>query len=85
LNQPQKLICKKCFDQPNDDGCKCGGYGYVAALKLCPSCGESGYFRPGAMTLYEGKKYSSLDNLEMVAHLDRPDNCLKCEEAKSKN
>ena len=81
-----EITCKKCFGkkelQSETGGCPgCGGFGYIAKKQQCPTCDRWGYFRPlNGMTVYEGKRYYSIDGLEMVAHIDRFSNCVHCEE-----
>jgi hypothetical protein len=79
-----QMVCQACDGESaeREGGCPgCGGYGYVAAVGQCPECKRRAWFRPGVFTAYEGKRYFSLDALEMVCHGDGA-NCIHCEEAK---
>lgn len=76
----EKITCKKCKDREKQEGCSiCGGYGYIAIEAKCPTCERTGLFRPGVYTHYEGKRYHSIDGLEMVAHMGGESNCVYCE------
>jgi hypothetical protein len=56
----QGLNCKK-------DGCShCGGFGEVFVVGKCSVCGNKYLTRPGVKTLYHGKRYTSVDGLELV-------------------
>lgn len=75
------IITCKDIKHSKENGCStCGGYGHVYARSHCPSCKKSGYFRPGAYTLYEGKRYKSMDGLRMVARMNADDICEECHE-----
>jgi len=70
MKEQKQLICKKCKDdtlETRKRGCSvCGGFRVIANLLSCPTCGRTGYFRPGAETSYAGKHFYSIDGLEMV-------------------
>ena len=55
--------CKK-------NGCySCGGYGYVLETAQCSNCLQEYWTRPGNYTIYDGKKFTSIDGLEITFHL----------------
>jgi hypothetical protein len=78
-----EIRCRAC--RPEDEGCRrCGGYKVLLVKRedICPKCETSAWVSPGVHTSYEGKRYVTFDGLEMVCHLDRPDNCAGCEEVR---
>lgn len=78
-----KITCKKEHDHKN--GCDfCGGYKYVFIKYRCSLCHRIGWFSPGPISVYEGKRYYSIDGLEMVYHMDKWFNCIYCENKKEK-
>lgn len=52
-------------------GCgECGGYEYTAEyVSICVNCNAKGWVRPGAVTIYDGKKMRTLDGKEYTVYL----------------
>ncbi len=62
------IPCQRCKDEPEDEkGCPtCGGHRNVLIQCKC-SCGGTKYWaRPGAHTMYEGKRWASFDGVDFV-------------------
>lgn len=64
------IPCQNCTDRTQReikrDGCRvCGGYGIIATQNAC-DCGRLAWLRPGAHTVYQGKRFFSMDGLEFV-------------------
>lgn len=51
-----------------DGGCStCGGYGVVLVQSKLPCCGKLYWHRPGGgFTVYEGKRWTSIDGVDTV-------------------
>jgi hypothetical protein len=84
MNNLLSIDCQACqgHHKRETTGCStCRGYGVVLQLmkEVCPLCKRSAWFRPGEFTKYEGMTYFSFDGVCMVAHMNKPDNCVKCE------
>lgn len=60
-------------------GCtSCGGYGHIFQKQKCTTCARFGWFRPHPLTVYVGKRYSSVDGLQMVVIDGVKIVCLEC-------
>lgn len=84
-----KVICKACDGSGKSKqkgykggGCPgCGGYGHCLEVHKCHMCDRKGLFRVmRGVTSYEGKRFYSVDGLEMVSHNNKPANCIFCED-----
>lgn len=71
------IKCQLCMGVKGEDGCDgCGGYG-VVAFQSTLDCGCVVWNRPGAYTSYIGKKYRSMDGLEIEV-TKNGDRCTRC-------
>lgn len=78
---PATIPCQACNGRSgNGIGCGvCGGYGFVLQRIECPLCKRQALFRPAAHTMYEGKRFRSLDGLEFVFYMETGSTCIHCE------
>jgi hypothetical protein len=44
----------------------CGGYKIVWEVGTCRGCGREYYTTPGCYTIYEGKRFTTVDGLQLV-------------------
>jgi hypothetical protein len=78
-----EVPCQRC--KPEDTGCgTCGGRKIVLIQRQACACGRVAWFRPGVFTSFKGKRYYSVDGLQMICQGVEPDRCIHCE-AKAKN
>lgn len=76
------IDCVRC--KPEDTGCgTCGGRKVIMTQRQACACGRIAWFREGIWTSYPGKRYYSVDGLEMVCQGIESDRCIHCE-AKAK-
>ena len=62
-----KIECKdeRCLGP--DEGCPtCGGYQYVLGPAKCTKCSRMGLVNPGARTVYEGRRFRTIDGVGFV-------------------
>lgn len=88
----EKLECQGCDGtgrsrEPDYDGsgcAGCGGFGHVAVKSSCYKCGREGWFPTRAISMYEGRRYRSIDGLVMVFRykqniISNRQICLRCD------
>lgn len=67
-----------------ENGCsRCGGSGVVLEQTNCKACGKSYWVRPGVYSSFEGKRWQSLDGLQLVDTAKHGTLCLACWEKKN--
>lgn len=79
--------CTRCKGVENEGGCsECGGYGFTKFERKCDTkgCTTTGWFRPGAITMYEGKRLQSDDKKSFFYHTVRNKGKIFCEQCEEK-
>ena len=64
------IECQRC-NGAKQSCSVCGGYGIVYEVLRCDNCGREYYSRPGAYTLYDGKKFITMDGLEITYYCNK--------------
>jgi hypothetical protein len=71
------IVCRYC--KQTDSGCPiCGGFKVVFEWVSCMTCEGPYLIRPGVHTVYEGKKFTSVDGVTVTVHLNRNWECDRC-------
>lgn len=72
-----KIKCQFC--SPEETSCRqCGGFKVLLFKAKC-ACGQVYWDSPGVLTIYDGKRHTTFDGLEIIYHLNSGVECSKCE------